>query len=322
MNRRFFLGGAAAAAVIANAEALAQASSKTDSIEDKPASKEPPGKWQVQFPELVMAAAPVENSTGVSDRYAPFVAYLSRELGTKVSLRIVNDYAAIVEGQRSGNIHIAHYGPSSYARAWLVTNGGVEVFATFLAADGSQGLYPVLFVRSDSPYKAIADLKGKNLCLVDPNSTTGNDGPRFSMDKLGINPEEFFTRVVYAGSHENALIAVRQGTCDGAYSWWSSEQDSMALRMAKQGVLRADEFRIIERADIIPTPPFAVLTSLPEGLKAAIRKAFLDAQEKDGAAVNRLWGGQYVGFKAATQQDYQSSIELLRFVDRLRRRHT
>ena len=30
-----------------------------------------------------------------------------KELGTKVTLRVANDYAAVIEGQRNGSIHIA-----------------------------------------------------------------------------------------------------------------------------------------------------------------------------------------------------------------------
>jgi phosphonate transport system substrate-binding protein len=279
-------------------------------------------EWKAKYPELVMAAAPVENSTGFVDRYTPFINYLSRELGAKVALRVVNDYAAVIEGQRAGNIHVAHYGPSSYVRAWSVTNGGVEVFSTFVSADGSDGLYPALYVRSDGPPQSIQDLKGKNLCLVDPNSTTGNDGPRFSMSKIGIDAERFFAKVVYAGSHENAIIAVRQGTCDGAFSWWGSERDSMVLRMAKKGMVRPEEFRVIYKADIIPAAPFAYLANMPAELKNAIRDAFLAVYEKDRAAFDRLWDGQYLGFKAASQKDYEGSLELQRFVDQLRRRRS
>jgi len=36
---------------------------------------------------------PAENATGVVDRFTPFVDYLGRELGTKVTLRVANDYA-------------------------------------------------------------------------------------------------------------------------------------------------------------------------------------------------------------------------------------
>ena len=73
--------------------------------------------WKAAYPELVMAVVPAENASGVTERYAPFVEYLSKELGTKMTLRVANDYAAVIEGQRNGSIHLAGYGPASYARA-------------------------------------------------------------------------------------------------------------------------------------------------------------------------------------------------------------
>ncbi len=83
--------------------------------------------WKAKYPELVMAVVPAENASGVTERYAPFVEYLSKELGTKVTLRVANDYAAVIEGQRNGSIQIAGYGPASYARA-VVTGVKVEPF--------------------------------------------------------------------------------------------------------------------------------------------------------------------------------------------------
>ena len=73
--------------------------------------------WKAKYPELVFAVVPSENASGVTERMGPFINYLSRELGTKVTLRIANDYAAVIEGQRSGNIHIGGYGPAAFARA-------------------------------------------------------------------------------------------------------------------------------------------------------------------------------------------------------------
>ena len=99
-----------------------------------------------------MAVVPAENASGVTERYAPFVEYLSKELGTKVTLRVANDYAAVIEGQRNGSIQIAGYGPASYARA-VVTGVKVEPFATTVNNDGTIGYYSVFYVRADSPYK-------------------------------------------------------------------------------------------------------------------------------------------------------------------------
>ena len=180
--------------------------------------------WKAKYPELVFAKVPDENASGTTDRWTPLTEYLSRELGTKVTLRIANDYAAVIEGQRAGNIHIAMYGPASYARAYII-DAKVEPFAIEVNGDGTKGYYSVLYVKSDASYKNIQDLKGKNLCLVDPNSTSGNNVPRFAMDKMGIDPEKFFSKVVYSGSHENAVIGLAQGTCDAAFNWWNDEKE-------------------------------------------------------------------------------------------------
>jgi phosphonate transport system substrate-binding protein len=44
--------------------------------------------WKGQYPELTLAVVPAENASGVSDRYAPFAAYLTKELGVPVKVRL------------------------------------------------------------------------------------------------------------------------------------------------------------------------------------------------------------------------------------------
>src|SRR5215510_5529000 len=90
--------------------------------------------WKAAYPELVMAVVPAENASGVTERYAPFVEYLSKQLGTKVTLHVSNDYSAVIEGQRNGSIHLAGYGPASYARA-VVTGVKIEPFRTTINND-------------------------------------------------------------------------------------------------------------------------------------------------------------------------------------------
>src|SRR3982075_420358 len=149
IDRRIILAGAAALALTAPA-ASAQ-------------------EWKTKYPELPVAVVPAENASGVTERWTPFVAYLSKELGVKVTLRIANDYAAVIEGQRSGNIHIESYGSASVSPARL-TGVKTDAFANDINRDGSTGYYSMFFVKASSPYRGIEELKGKNLGLVDPNS--------------------------------------------------------------------------------------------------------------------------------------------------------
>jgi phosphonate transport system substrate-binding protein len=274
--------------------------------------------WKAKYPELVLAIVPAENASGVTERYAPFVEYLSKELGVKVTLRVANDYAAVIEGQRNGSIQIAGYGPASYARA-IVTGVKVEPFATTVNNDGTIGYYSVFYVRADSPYKTIDDLKGKNLGLVDPNSTSGNNVPRFALNKMKINPETFFARVTYTGSHENAVLALQQKTVDVAANWWNADNDSNLTRMDKKGLAKTADYRIVYKSDLIPNSPFAYLADLPPDLKAAINKAFADAPTKAKAAFDKLSDGKDREFKAVDAKYYEPVVELIKFVDQLRK---
>jgi len=274
--------------------------------------------WKDTYKELVIAAVPDENATGIERRYEPFRQYLEKQLGVPVKLRIANDYAAVIEGQIAGNIHIATYGPSSYARAWM--NGAkIEPFAMQVNKDGTKGYYSVLWVKADSPYQKFEDLKGKNLGLVDPNSTSGNNVPRFAMNKMGVKPEEYFANVVYTGSHENAIIALQQGQVDAAFNWWNDENESMLKCMERKNMAKYDDFRMIFKSDQIVNSPVAYLSDMPDDLKTAIRSAFFDVEKNDPEAFKVLTDGEAQVWAPTSHKDYEDIVELNTFVDSLRK---
>ena len=309
-NRRNILAGAAAMIFASTLGASAQ-------------------DWKAKYPELTFAIIPAENATGVIERYTPFVDYLSKQLGVKVNLRVANDYAAIIEGQRAGNIHIASYGSASFARA-VITDVKVDAFGIDVNADGSKGYYSVFYVKKDSPYKSIEDLKGKNLGLVDPNSTSGNNVPRFALDQKGIDPDTYFGKVVYTGSHENAVLALVQGTVDVAANAWTDDQDSYLVRMITKGKLKNadgtpmkyEDFRIIAKSDPILNGPLSYLSDMHADLKAKIADAFFNVRKNDKVAADKIYDGKMdrEGWAPAKTEDWKPVVDLVKFVDALRRK--
>jgi phosphonate transport system substrate-binding protein len=275
--------------------------------------------WKAKYPELVFASIPAENAAQVTERFGDFTAYLSRELGVPVRLRVVGDYAAVIEGQRAGQIHMAYYGPASYARARMI---GVKItpFAIEVSKGGVKGYHSVFYVKANSPYQSLADLKGKNLGLVDPNSTSGNNVPRFAMNEMKIRPETHFGKVVYTGSHVNAVMALNQGTVDVAANWWNNETDSELQRMVDKGMVKKEDFRIIFKSDQIVNSPMAYLDSLPPELKKLIEQAFLNAPVRDKAAFDKLSDGKLEPFQPVTHEAYLPIVELNKFVDSLRKK--
>jgi phosphonate transport system substrate-binding protein len=283
--------------------------------------------WKAAYPELTLAVIPAENASGTSDRYAPMTAYLSKALGVPVTLRIANDYAAVIESQRAGNAQLAFYGPASFARA-VMTGVKIEPIVNQRHDNGASGYTSVIYVRADSPYRTIEDLKGKNLALVDPNSTSGNQAPRYFLHRAGHPVDTFFGKTVYAGSHENAVLALVQGTVDAAANLYNSDTDTMVTRMAAKGMLKKPDgsamgqgdFRVVFRSDFLPEGPFAMLASLPDDLKAKIRDALVAMPRADKAAFDRLSDGKDQGFTPVTLKDYQPILEMLKFNDDQRRK--
>ena len=275
--------------------------------------------WKSQYPELTFAVVPAENASGVSDRYAPYMDYLTKAIGVPVKLRLANDYAAVIEGQRAGNIQIAYYGPASYSKAYL-TGVKTEPFVTTRNGSGEIGYYSVIYVKASSPYKEIQDLKGKTIGFVDPNSTSGYNAPRFYLHKMGIDVDTFFAKSIITGSHENGVIAVDKGTVDCCADWYNSEDDSNLTRMVNKGMVKKEDFRRIFKTPILPGSPYAYLSDLPDDLKKAIMTAFIEAPTKDKAAFDKLSDGKDREFVPVTHKDYADIVEMIQWVDDQRKK--
>jgi phosphonate transport system substrate-binding protein len=137
---------------------------------------------------------------------------------------------------------------------------------------------------------------------------------------MGIDSESFFSKVVYSGSHENAIIAVQQGTCDVAANWWNDEQESNLQRMSRKNMVKAEDFRFIFKSDQIVNSPMALISDFPADLKAAIKTAVLEIAKKDAAAFEKISEGKVKPWEAVDNKAFDPIIELNKFVDELRKK--
>ena len=109
--------------------------------------------------------------------------------------------------------------------ARIVTGVKVEPFCTTVNSDGTVATTRSSTCKNDSPYKTMEDLKGKNLGLVDPNSTSGNNVPRFLLNKQKINAETSSRTSPRPAATRMRCIALQQKTVDVAANWWNAEDD-------------------------------------------------------------------------------------------------
>jgi phosphonate transport system substrate-binding protein len=234
-----------------------------------------------QDPDIItIGVIPFEEIQLTADKFKGVVKTIEKATGKKVEWYFPTSYASLIESQRRGFVHIGYYGPESYIKAHEASNGSIEAFAMAMWGGGiyrqkDNGYRSYIIVKADSPYKSLADLKGKNLALVNASSTSGNLIPRVEVGKeINAKLTDYFKSVTYAGSHTAAALAVLQGRADAA----AVADVTMDWAVDKKE-FDGKSFRIIWKSSKLPLDPFAWrkdLLSAP--LREKIEKALLDMQ--------------------------------------------
>lgn len=267
--------------------------------------------WRKQYPELNLGVITSENQADRMDRWQHVADYLSQALGVKVTVRQASDYAGVIEAMKAKKVELGYFGPASYAKAWIVTGGKVEPLVSHTDQEGNTGYYSALVVKKDSPFASVQDLKGKNLALADPNSTSGHQAPRYFLGKQGIDIDKFFASATFSGSHENSVIGLMNGTFDAAVTWWNSETFSNITRMANKGMIAPDAVRVVWKSPLLPENPWAMPTWLPEQMRADVKKALLEMPAKSPEAFTRLFDGKSQKFVPVSHSDYEPIVRMI-----------
>lgn len=280
-----------------------------------------------RYPEVTFGIVPKEYNKEAMDRWQPLLTYLTREIGLKISLKVANDYRALIESQRAGVIHMALYNPLSFARA-RASGVKLEAFAVETNTDGSKAGHSIIYTLARGPVQRLEDVRGRSIGYVDPNSLTGYFVPKFLLSSQKIDADATLSKQVFTGSHENALTALSQGLIDVAVGQWTSEEDSTLARMLARGALkhpdgtpmRREDFRILYKSEPVMNSPIAYLADLPEDLKALIRRAMLEAPMRERAAFEAIYKDKGRTWDVIDNKAYETAIDLIRFMDDSRTR--
>lgn len=235
---------------------------------------------------LVFAAVPSEQSTTLEESYKPILDMLTKETGKKIEFKQSTDYAAVIEGQLSGQVQLAQYGPLSFVLAQAKGATIAPVGALINAKGETPGYKSYAITRAGSPITSIADFKGKKVCFVDPNSTSGYLYPTAELLQAGINPTTDI-QPVFAGGHDASVLEVASGRCDAGFA-----EDSMVdTTLIQKGQLKPGDVTTLWKSDIIPGAPVAMSTKLSPELQAKITDAFQNKANTDYLKANGFCTG-------------------------------
>lgn len=219
-------------------------------------------------PVLHVALIPQTVASVQERAQQPLLEALQHSTGKRVQLLPMSSYGAVIEGLLAQQVHVAELGPASYA---LLAKRS-KAFAPFATlSNGAQlgSYHSMLVVRAGSDIRNMQALRGRTLALTDPSSTSGAIVPRLAWPQLGSGQDinEFFSRVVFMGSHDKALKAVHDDRVQAAFVSSSSLQQE------------APHWRVLWRSPAIVGNPFVLSTQLCPAVQEAVRQAFLDQQQ-------------------------------------------
>lgn len=194
--------------------------------------------------------------------YRPLAAYLAQKLGRTVELRTVDSWEGLAKSLSSGETDLALMGPWGYVLA--NQQAGAQVVSTILY-DGKPEYFGIMVTHPESGIKSPKDLKGRTFAFGDKGSTSGYLIPLHYFMQQAIDPETYFSKVIYT-SHQAIETQVTRGALDAG-----ADYNRNRNAMIEQGLIKADQSRVIWESPPLPNDAFAVSSVLARDKEFVVR---------------------------------------------------
>ncbi len=219
---------------------------------------------------LLIGIEPEHNIFDQIERYRNLAGYLSGRLGLKVRLTIMSRYGEMIKRFKSRQLDGAFL--SSFTAALGIKEFKLEPVASPVNLAGKATSRGYIFVRRDSGIKTVKDMRGKSFVFVDPATTEGYLFPMAFLRRHGVkDPNSFFSRYWFSGSHTSALFAVLDGRAD-----IGAAKDTVFNKQVTNDPSIKSELRIIAKSPPVPEVILCLRNDIPAGLRQKILTVLLN----------------------------------------------
>lgn len=216
---------------------------------------------------LRVAVAAVLSPTGTIESYQPFIAYLQRKTGLPVTLVQRKSYQEINDLLARAAVDVGFICTGAYR------DGARRQTLELLVVpriNGKTTYRSLIIAPAAAPIRSFTDLRGKRFAFTDPLSNSGYHYPLALLQRLGEQPETFFSRTFFTYSHDRSIAAVMDGLADGA------AVDSLIFDFASQHSPKiAQRIAVVDQSPEFGIPPVVVPQTLAPARKAWLKELFL-----------------------------------------------
>ena len=217
--------------------------------------------------KLVMAFVPSGEARTILESGNKIAHLLEVATGYRFESFVATSYAGVIEAMGARRADIGWLNTFSYVVAH--EKYGVEVRLVTVRF-GAPYYKAEIIAQSGSAINSLADLKGKRFAYVDANSTSGYLFPRVGLKKAGYDPDKLFGQTIFAGSHNNVVLAVYQGRVDAGAVF---EDARGTVQKTLPDVMQ--KVKVVWKSDPIPNDTVSFRGDLPADVKDRVTKALL-----------------------------------------------
>jgi two-component system sensor histidine kinase TtrS len=209
--------------------------------------------------------------------------YLNQKIAGKTFVIVPLDFGKIEPQTASKGIDFVLANSSFFVE--LEHKHGVKAVATMINTRQGQSLKEfgglVVTKAGNSAINSFADLKGKKFMAVDEASFGGWQMAYRELVESGIDPKKDFAKLVFGKTHDNVLLAVRNGVMDAG-----TVRTDTYERMAAEGKVDMGDFKIINEQKhagfpfvsstrLYPEWPLAKLAHVPDAVANEVASALI-----------------------------------------------
>ena len=209
---------------------------------------------------------------------------LQRASGLHFSTSVATSYAAVIEAMGAGKVDIGWLATFSY----VLAKDKYDVDLLLIVDRFGKPFYRgQIMVRADSGIQTLADLKGKTMAYVDPASTSGHLYPKALVMAEGHDPETFFSKSVFAGSHNAVVLSLLKGEVDAGAAY-----DGSRAAVARSYPDVFNKIKVLAYTKDIPNDTVTARKGLPLALKKRIKEGlkFIARTPEGKKVLKRVYG--------------------------------
>lgn len=236
--------------------------------------------------DLILGVLPFLTPRQLAKNVAPVMPALGQSTDTRVHLQTATSFGKFMDGVIAGKYDVILLQPFDYVNA---TRAGYLPLAGM--KDRLQGTF---YVRTQSPFRKVADFKGQLIAMPPPDSAQARLG-RNALAEAGLIPGRDVT-INYRPTHDSCLLEVEQGLAAACVS------STIVLKIMPAELTR--NLRAVGHTESVPGVLFMAHKRLPLKLRNQLQSEIVSW--KDSAKGRQILQSMGFGdFVTPNPDDYQ-----------------